>query len=184
MQSLLGLPGLVNFVLIQTSATTSPEFVVATLNEEVPGITATTMAELSDNDRDLLGSLFLAPIAVASTVGFLVGLAIIGLTMYTTTAERIRDFGVLKAIGAPSSFLLRTVVSQAAALGIAGFAVGLGATYAAEPVIVRFVPDIGVTILPIAALRTLGAVLVMSLLGALLPVVRVMRVDPLMVFHS
>jgi putative ABC transport system permease protein len=157
-QALLGVPGLVSFVLVQVAPGEDAAAVAAALNEQLPDLTATPRERLSRNDRDLLGSLFLAPIRVMSTVGLLVGLAIIGLTMYTTTAERLRDFGVLKAIGARNSFLFRTVITQATILGLAGFLVGLGAANLAGPVIVRIVPDIGVTIRPVAAPQTLGAV--------------------------
>jgi putative ABC transport system permease protein len=183
-QEALGLSGLVNFVLVQVEAGQEPHAVADRLNEQVPGITATTVQEMSENDQELLGSLFLAPIAVASTVGLLVGLAIIGLTMYTTTAERIRDFGVLKAMGARDAYLLRTVVTQAAVFGLLGFLLGLGFSYLAGPFIVRLVPDIGVEIETRHALITLGEVVVMSLLGAVIPVIRILRVDPLMVFRN
>ncbi|OGO50328.1 MAG: hypothetical protein A2148_06595 [Chloroflexi bacterium RBG_16_68_14] len=183
-QAGLGFPGIVSFVLIQVAPGADSEALAAALNEQLPELTATPRQQLSQNDRDLLGRLFVAPVNVMATVGFLVGLAIIGLTMYTTTAERLRDFGVLKAIGADNWFLFRTVITQATVLGLAGFAVGLGATSLAGPFIVGLVPDIGVTIRFVAALQTLGAVVAMSLLGAVLPVVRIMRVDPLMVFRS
>lgn len=179
---LVGVPGLVNFVLV-TSAGTDDEALAANIEESVPDVTATAQSNISSNDRDLLSDLFIAPINVMSTVGFLVGLAIIGLTMYTTTSERLHDFGVLKAIGAPFTYLLRAVVTQALVLGGAGFVVGLLAAIAAGPLVVRLVPDIGVTINAIPALWTLGAVLVMSLLGAVVPVTRIAQVDPLVVFR-
>ncbi len=183
-QRLLGIGSIVSFVLVKVASGQRDRHVADTINEQLPGVTATPRQELSNNDRALLSSLFVAPINVMSTVGFLVGLAIIGLTMYTTTAERMRDFGVLKAIGARQLFLLRTVITQATILGLAGFVVGLFVSMLAGPVIVRMVPDIGVTIRPVFALQTLGAVVGMSLIGAVLPVVRITRVDPLVVFRS
>jgi putative ABC transport system permease protein len=180
---LLGTPQLLNFVLIAGDGTAGPDELARRIEGSVGSVSATPQQELSSNDRDLLGDLFIAPINVMVTVGLMIGLAIIGLTMYTTTAERLRDFGVLKAIGAPVSYLLRTVVVQALALGSAGFVVGLLAAIAAGPLIVRAVPDIGVTINLMPALWTLGAVIVMSLLGAVIPVARIARVDPLVVFR-
>jgi putative ABC transport system permease protein len=183
-QRLLGIGSIVSFVLVKVERGQSDRHVADTINEQLPEVTATPKQELSNNDRALLSSLFVAPINVMSTVGLLVGLAIIGLAMYTTTAERMRDFGVLKAIGAQQLFLLRTVITQATILGLAGFGVGLFVSMLAGPVIVRIVPDIGVTIRPMFALQTLGAVVGMSLVGAVLPVVRITRVDPLVVFRS
>jgi len=184
MRDLLGIGSIVSFVLVKGDDGVASADLVAALNAQVPGTTSTTQKELSRNDRSLLGSLFIAPINVMSTIGFLVGLAIIGLTMYTTTAERLRDFGVLKAIGARNWFLFRTVITQAAILGLAGFAFGLGASMLAGLFIVWLVPDIGVSIRLLSALQTLAAVAGMSFVSALLPVVRITRVDPLMVFRS
>lgn len=184
MQRLLGLGAIVSFVLVKVEPGAVPGDVANAIDAQVTGVTATPKGELSSNDKQMLSDLFIAPINVMSTIGFLVGLAIIGLTVYTTTAERMRDFGVLKAIGARNMFLFRAVITQAAIVGFGGFCVGLAASSLAGPLIVRLVPDIGVTIRPMMALQTLVAVFAMSVLGALLPVVRVTRVDPLVVFRS
>ena len=173
-----------NFVLVKADPGETPQDVAQRINRDVPGLTATTRAQLSKNDRSLLSSLFIAPMNVMFVLGFLVGLAVIGLTMYTTTAERVRDFGVLKAIGASNAFLFRTVITQAVMLGIAGFVLGLAASMLAGPFIVRLVPDIGVSIRPAFALQTLVEVMAMSLVAAALPVIRIVRVDPLIVFRS
>lgn len=182
-QVLLQSPEVVSFVLLKLVDPASAPSFAESITAQFHGTQALTRAELSGNDRDMLGELFVAPINVMSTVGFLVGLAVIGLTMYTMTSERLRDFGVLKAIGAPQGFLLRTVMGQATVLGIAGFVIGLGATVLVGPVVVRFVPDIGVKVNWEPSVRTLAAVVGMSLLGAVVPVMRIVRVDPLLVFR-
>jgi putative ABC transport system permease protein len=183
-QRLLGLGERISFVLVRVEPGADADAVAEAINAQLPEVTATPRDELSANDRELLSRLFVAPINVMFTVGLLVGLAVIGLTMYTTTAERIRDFGVLKAIGARNTFLFRTVMTQGLILAIAGFLAGLGAAKIAGPILVALVPDVGVTILPVTAVQTLGEVIGMSLLGAVAPVVRIMRVDPMMVFRS
>jgi putative ABC transport system permease protein len=183
-QRVLAVGDFVSFILVRVEPGADLETVAARINAAVPEVTATPREELSGNDRSLMSSLFVAPINVMSTVGFLVGLAIIGLTIYTTTAERMRDFGVLKAIGAPNWFLFRTVITQASVLGLAGFGIGLLASLVAGRVIVQLVPDIGVTLRLLSTLQALGAVVAMSLIGAVLPVVRIVRVDPLLVFRS
>jgi putative ABC transport system permease protein len=183
-QSLIEAPGLVSFVPVKADPGTEPEALARAIRSRLPGVETMTRAELSRNDRKLLAELFVQPINVTSTVGFLVGLAIVGLTMYTTTAERLHDFGVLKAIGASNGYLLRTVISQALMLGLLGFGVGLLGVWAAGPPIVRAVPDIGVEVGLWPALRAFAAVMGMSLAGAIVPVVRIMNVDPLIVFRQ
>ncbi|PWB45386.1 MAG: hypothetical protein C3F10_06140 [Dehalococcoidia bacterium] len=182
-QILLQSPNVVSFVLLKIANPADAPSVAESILAEFDDTQALTRAEISGNDRDMLGELFLAPINVMSTIGFMVGLAVIALTMYTVTSERLRDFGVLKAIGAPQGFLLRTVMSQATVLGVAGFTVGLVAAILVGPVVVRFVPDIGVKVNWEPSVVTLAAVVGMSLLGAVVPVMRIIRVDPLLVFR-
>jgi putative ABC transport system permease protein len=181
-QAIVRTPDFVSFVLLRAEPGAAATL-ANRLQAAQPSLSVLTRDELSKNDRRILGELFIQPINVMSTAGFLVGLAIVGLTMYTTTAERLRDFGVLKAIGASNAYLFRTVVTQAIVLGLTGFALGFAAAELAGPVIVRFVPDIGIDVRMAPALRALASVLAMSLAGAIVPVARIVRVDPLIVFR-
>lgn len=181
-QEILRLPAVVSFVLLDLAPGVNREAFVSSLAAASSDIEVLTRETLSRNDRKLLARLFVQPINVMSTIGLLVGLAIVGLTMYTTTAERLHDFGVLKAIGAPNQFLLATVASQAIYLGAGGFVLGLAGAWAVGPVIVRLVPDIGVLVTAKAVGQALAAVFTMSLVGAVGPLVRILRVDPLLVF--
>ncbi len=183
LQAIMGAKGNLSFVLAKLQPGRDPNGVAEAFNAANPELTALTRAELSHSDRDLLGSLFISPINVMSTAGFLVGLAIVGLTMYTTTAERLRDFGVLKAIGASNLFLLRTVMTEAAVLGGAGYIMGFVAAQLSGPLVTRLVPDIGVTVTESNAAMAFLAMMAMCLVGAVAPVARIMRVDPLLVFR-
>lgn len=181
-QEILQLPGLVSFVLLKLRPGVDATQFADHLNSAEPALQVMSRSELSKSDRTTLGRLFVQPINVMVTIGFLVGLGLVGLTMYTTTAERLRDFGVLKAIGAPNTYLFRAVITQAVLLGAAAFIVGLAAVFAIGPIVVRAVPDIGVQVNGIPVFQTLGAMAAMWLIGAIVPVARIIRVDPLLVF--
>jgi len=183
LQALTGSTDRVNFVLLRLKPGVSAPAFASAVSAAVPGISALTRSDLRENDRSLIGALFVSPIDVMSTAGFLVGIAIVGLTMYTTTAERLRDFGVLKAIGASDTYMFRTVATEAIVLCLTGYLLGFAATRAAGPIVTHFVPDIGVGITLFNATRAFIAVMVMSLVGAIVPIARILRVDPLVVFH-
>ncbi|SJM90248.1 conserved membrane hypothetical protein [Crenothrix polyspora] len=61
-------------------------------------------------------------------LGFIVGAAIAGQTFYNFTLENIRQFGVLKAMGASNSILLRMILLQALVVGSIGYGLGVGLT--------------------------------------------------------
>ncbi|MEA5043095.1 MAG: ABC transporter permease, partial [Petrimonas sp.] len=53
------------------------------------------------------------------------GFFIIGLTMYSATYDRIKDYGTLKAIGATSHYITLLVMTQSFIYAVLGFAVSL-----------------------------------------------------------
>lgn len=182
-QANLGMTELVGFVLVKLGSGVNAEVFNERLQATMPGLTVQTRETLSSNDREVLGGLFIAPVSVMYAAGLFVGLAIVGLTMYTTTAERLRDFGVLKAIGASNRYLFQVVLMQAGALVLLSFAIGLAAVVLIGPVAVQAQPDIGVEVQPEQAVIAFAEVVGMSLVGAILPLVRIFRVDPLEAFR-
>lgn len=72
-----------------------------------------------------LNSFINAMIALAVCIGLLV----IFLTMYTSVVERTRDIGVLKSLGANHWFVIRSLLSESAALCVLGTAAGVGLSY-------------------------------------------------------
>lgn len=57
--------------------------------------------------------------------GIISGFFIIGLTMYSVTYDRIKDYGTLKAIGASGKYITRLVVTQSIIYAIFGYLVSL-----------------------------------------------------------
>ncbi|MBL1264740.1 ABC transporter permease [Methylomicrobium sp. RS1] len=65
---------------------------------------------------------------ISVALGFIVGAAIAGQTFYNFTLENLRQFGVLKAMGASNGVLLRMILLQALLVGSIGYGLGVGLT--------------------------------------------------------
>jgi ABC-type antimicrobial peptide transport system permease subunit len=95
-----------------------------------------TRAELVTNDRALMARAFNAPLLVMVLIALAIGALVIAITTYGLVAERRREFGSLKAIGARNGRLYRVVSAQALAIAVlalaAGVALGQGAAAAIE----------------------------------------------------
>lgn len=112
---------------------------------------------------------------------FAISALVVGAFFTVWTVQRSRDIAVLKALGAPTSRLLRDAVGQAAVLLISGVALGaliVSAVGAAARNAVPFVLYPSTIGLPLLALVLLG------LVGAGLAVRRVTTVDPLTALGS
>lgn len=112
---------------------------------------------------------------------FAISALVVGAFFTVWTIQRSGDIAVLKALGAPTGYLLRDAVGQAAVLLTVGTALGtaIAATVGAVlPDSVPFVLDLPTLVLPAAALIGLG------LAGAALALRRITTVDPLTALGS
>jgi putative ABC transport system permease protein len=123
-------------------------------------------------------------IRAMSGVAYIVGLLVIGLTIYTATLERAREYGVLKALGATTTALLRVVFAQAFISAALGFVAGAGLAWLIADLIGRLLPEMLILIVPATLVGQAPVLLVVAGLAALLPLGRIARLDPLVVFQS
>ena len=122
--------------------------------------------------------------AVLIGVAFVVGLAVVALTIYTSTVERVRDYGVLKAVGASPRQLFAVVLWQSVIVSLVGFGAGALIAVAAGTLIQDAVPEFATVYRLQDVLVVLGAAFLMSALAAIVPIRRVASVDPAVVFRA
>jgi putative ABC transport system permease protein len=150
----------------------------------VPGSEAHTAADFSRATRDLVSQGFLPVVGALVAIGFVVGGAVVALTIYTATIEKARDFGVLKAIGADDGFLYRIVLQQSLTIGAAGTVLGILASALAATLIRQRVPEFVTDLRALDAVAVFVTALLVSTVAALLPARRISRIDPAMVFRA
>jgi putative ABC transport system permease protein len=111
-----------------------------------------------------------------------VGVAITGLTIYNATVEKSREYGILKAIGFTNGYLFRLVLEQSLVTGLLGFIIGMLATFLATRFVGGLVPQFVTLVRWQDVVLVLIATVFMSTLAALLPLRRLVSVDPVAVF--
>jgi putative ABC transport system permease protein len=174
---------LLSFVLVKAKAGQDLHELTKRIREKT-GLAAYTSEEF----KELTYYYFLKntgiPINFGTSVllGFIVGAAIAGQTFYNFTLENIRQFGVLKAMGASNWTLLRMILLQALLVGSIGYGLGVGLTalfgYAMRHTILAFK-------FPWQLLVFSGmGVSVICMMAALLSIVKVIRLEPAIVFKS
>src|SRR5262249_22446731 len=65
---------------------------------------------------------------ITITLGFIVGIAVTGQTLYLFIVESLKQFGALKAMGVPNRSILWMIVLQALLVGGIGYGLGVGLT--------------------------------------------------------
>jgi len=119
---------------------------------------------------------------IAVMLGFLIGTAIAGQTFYNFTLENLRYFGTLKAMGATNGMLLRMIVLQALMVGALGYGLGVGGAslfgYLLRGTELSF--RLTRELLYLSA----GAIVLIIIFSALISILKVMRLEPAIVFKA
>jgi putative ABC transport system permease protein len=183
-KALLGEPGQVSYYLLETKPGADLGVVGNAASALVPRSEAHTSVDFAGAFGRLVNSGFLSVVGVLVGIGFVVGGAVIALTTYTATVEKARDYGVLKAVGAPGSFLYRIVVWQSLMVGLAGSLLGIGASALVAQLVSRWVPEFVTDLRLLDVIGVFVAAVVMSILASFVPIRRLNRIDPAMVFRA
>jgi len=121
---------------------------------------------------------------VTIALGFIVGAAVMGQTLYLFTIENLRQFGALKAMGTSNRRILGMLMLQALLVGGMGYGIGIGLTA------LFFISTSGVTHLAglhmtrVALVGTGLAAFLIVILASLFSARRVLTLEPAIVFRG
>jgi putative ABC transport system permease protein len=116
-------------------------------------------------------------ITIVAVLLWIVAVLIVGSVVYLSALERLRDFAVFKAIGAPTRSILAGLALQALVIALLAAAVGVILAQLLAPLFPMIVA------VPVGAYLALPVVaIVIGLLASLLGLRRVVAVDPALAF--
>jgi len=174
----------VSFLLVKVQPGVNPEEVAARIEKQVGNVTAQTRQAFARQERLVIKNMSTDVITIMNLIGFLIGLAVMALTVYTATLSRRREYGVLKALGARNNHLYQAVLAQALLSVILGFCVGLAITLLLSFAIPRLGLNLALEINGASLLKVGFVSLVIASFSALLPIRQVAGLDPAMVFRG
>jgi putative ABC transport system permease protein len=179
---LLAVRGNASFLLVKLDRGSSVERVTRRI-ELRTGLAATPRSVVDTNDLGLYSRILNGPLLVMIVVAFLIGVALVGLTIYTATVERTKEYATLKAIGMRNGRLYLMVLEQALISSVAGFVAGVGLAFAAQRFLQEYAPQFLVVIEWQSVARLLAVAIVMGAVSALVPARTVATIDPAVAFR-
>lgn len=172
------------FFVVTVKDGSDPDLVARRLALVTPGVKYIPGEEFADETRDRILGNIIPILIVVLALAFIVGLSVAGLTIYTATVEKSREYGILKAEGFTNSFLYRVVFEQSIVIGLLGFLLGAGLTFLVAPFAENTVPQFVVFIRWQDVLGVAGITLIMSIFAAYIPIRRLASIDPVTVFKG
>jgi putative ABC transport system permease protein len=176
---LFGETGTATFILVRTA---DPARVGSAITART-GLAADPPGSVAQNERAAyanLGHIFNLVIVIA----FAAGTLMVALTVYSAIVDRLREYGIAKAMGARWLRLFRIVAGQTLLLAAAGTALGFGLFALGSWLLVTARPQFPSSLTPGSAGGVVVAAGAMALLAAVLPTRQVARLDPASVYRG
>jgi putative ABC transport system permease protein len=170
------------FLLVRTEPGTDVENIRNVIASRLQ--TAEVLTPKDFRDRNLEQWLFNTGAGVAliggAILGLIVGTVIVSQTLYASTKDHLREYATLRALGSPSGYLYKVVITQAALCAIIGYSLGMfvalmlarASANSVMPIVLT--PWLGVGLLVL----TVG----MASIAAAAAIMKVMGIDPATVF--
>jgi len=189
-QRIAGEVGAYDDLVIAAAPSVSPATLRARIRAVLPRTldVRTGLQEAAKQTSDLESNLgFLRTfLLIFAYVALFVGAFIIFNTFSITVAQRTREFGLLRTLGATRGQVVRSVVAEGAMLGFGGALLGLGAGFALAPGLDQLfkafgadLPDSGTVVEFRTVWVSLLAGTAVTVLAGLLPALRAARVTPI-----
>lgn len=121
-------------------------------------------------------------VLIAAMLGLVVGIVVVTQTIYATTMDHLREYGTLKAMGAPNSYVYRVILEQAGISALLGYAMGM----CVSVFVVHAGQKGGAAILLSWQMGVVIFLLtwVMCGIAAMVSIHKVIKLDPAMVFKN
>lgn len=107
---------------------------------------------------------------------FVIGTFVLAVFFYVLTLQKTDQFGVLKALGTKTSYLMRNVIAQVVLISVICIGIALGLTYSAS---VIFPNDLPFELNIVNMLQFSAVLLAVTVLGSLLSLIQIVKIDPI-----
>lgn len=172
--------GYTGFILLHTD---DPQGVTERVNA-LDGLDAYTRDEIKGSITAYWGKVMGMGMGVTSLLTFIVGMVLVGLTLYTAVLEKTREYGVLKAIGATNRYLYRIIAEQAVIVALSGFLGGVVLSQIFYRLFLLAMPKMELQMHGYLLAGVAVLTVVMCLAASFLAIRQMTKIDPLIVFQS
>jgi putative ABC transport system permease protein len=167
---------------VDSSLNTSAR-VIAAINQRIPHVRAVTGAQLGDMTMDFMtkNSNIAVSFQIMVIIALISGICVVGLMMFSSVNDRIRDYGTIKAIGGTSGMIARLILQQGLIHTILGYALSIGVLWSISLAMRGGRMEMNLTwdLMRLLFLLTL----LISAVGCLLGLRKILRLEPAAIYR-
>lgn len=176
-------PNSVSYIFARTtpgvSATTLRDRIAAAL----PEVSVQTRSQFAASEGRIVRDMSADIMRIMTIVAMSIALAVIGLALFTLTIQKLREYGVYKALGATPRRLAGTIAIQAAWTVGCALVLAFVLAHAVALGVPRLRPTVEIDIVGADVARVAVLAAIVAGIGALIPLRRVLVLDPASAFR-
>jgi len=161
----------------------SDETLASRVASALPATNVQTRDGFVREEAAIVGDMAADLMQIMSIVGFLIALAVVGLTLFTLTLSKLREHAVVKALGSRNRGVGAVVLTQAVWSVAVALILATVLALAIGGLVSRVSPSLLITVEASSVLRAGLGALVVGALGSIVPLRRVFRLDPATAFR-
>jgi ABC-type transport system, involved in lipoprotein release, permease component len=183
-QYLLSQEGKVSSLEVRALCTACPvEEMSRQIEGVLPGMEARAMSQIVQNEMAIVNHTKSSAMAV-SIITLLVSTLTVASTMLASVNEKMKEIGIMRAIGASDTQVVSMLFFEGAIIGIVGgcigFLIGTLVSFVTAPMLVSVIPDPMWNLL----LPVVGICMLTGMIASLVPAKRAIGIDPAEVLRS
>lgn len=173
-----------SYIVVKLAAGVDPQGVIQVLRERLPYNNVYRSEDWANRSRDYWVNSTGIGLNMYLTVflGCLVGVVVVGQTLYTMTMEHLKEFGTVKTIGGSNADIYKILARQAMIAAIAGFALGAVLSFSMQPIVAKV--DLKLIISATLVAAVFVGTVIMCLAAAMISFRKVASIDPALVFRT
>ena len=172
-QQAFGKEGLISSMDIRALCSACPvESIADSINKTIPGVRAVAVKQMAETEMNLVGKINRFMLALAGITLVVGGFGVVN-TMMASVHERIKDIGIMKAVGASRKQIVRMFIYEAIAVGMVGGIIGYIAGTLLSYVLGPLIFDgLAVSYAPQYLLPALGLAILVTIVASVYPALR------------
>lgn len=177
------LRGVTSFALVRATPGVAPDELVRRIDLAVSDVTVQTREEFAGNERRIVSDMSIDIMRMMNLIAFLIGLSVTALATYTATVGVLKEYGIMKAVGAGSVVLYGVVLRQALMSLLLGLGLALALALLLQEALVRSGASIPMAVELSSIVKVVLGAAVIGPVSALVPIARIAGLKPAEVFR-
>ena len=149
----------------------------------MPEVSVQTRSQFAASEGRIVRDMSADIMRIMTIVAMGIALAVIGLALFALTLQKLREYGVYKALGATPIRLAGTIIVQAAWTVGCALALAFVLAHAIALGVPRLQATVEIDIVGADVIRVAVLAAIVAAIGALIPLRRVLTLDPASAFR-